>query len=288
MYDVARPLYERGVEVAEAKAADSESSVASSQLSEALAGLAGLYYAQGRYSDAEPLFRRVLEQTEKYESATSMAVIRAVSNLGTLYYYLGSYVQAKAYLERALPIAEVSDNHEMTFSIVQGLTTIYTTEGMYTEAEKLISRRDMSEHESDTAVLLNNLGMAMHQVGKHEEAEKAVRRSLEIQERVHGSEDPFAAQLRSNLARVLRALARREEAMSHVMRALRTWSGIAGPRMIMAGRAHWTLGLLLMDQGQTSKALEQIQVAIDIYGENGLDGEHEFVRAAEESRRELI
>ena len=50
-----------------------------------LNNLAGLYQAQGRYADAEPLYKRALAMREAALGPDHPDVARALSNLGLLY-----------------------------------------------------------------------------------------------------------------------------------------------------------------------------------------------------------
>ncbi|MCP4288365.1 MAG: tetratricopeptide repeat protein, partial [Gammaproteobacteria bacterium] len=68
--------------------------------------LALLYNAQGRYTDAEPLFQRALAIREKVLGPEHPAAAPSLNNLTMLYYAQGRYTDAEPLFQRALAIRE--------------------------------------------------------------------------------------------------------------------------------------------------------------------------------------
>jgi tetratricopeptide (TPR) repeat protein len=64
--------------------------------------LAALYYRTGRYSDAEPLFKRVLAIMEETRGADHPDLPLAVRNLAQLYFNQGRYAEAEPLYKRSL------------------------------------------------------------------------------------------------------------------------------------------------------------------------------------------
>ena len=73
-----------------------------------LNNLALLYYAQGRYEQALPLYQRALKITEKALGPDHPLVATGLNNLAGLYYARGRYEEALPLLQRAVSIAEKS------------------------------------------------------------------------------------------------------------------------------------------------------------------------------------
>lgn len=69
-----------------------------------LNNLAGLYRAQGRYSEAEPLFVRSLSILEQQLGATHPSVATSLNNLAALYESQGRYSEAEPLYLQALTI----------------------------------------------------------------------------------------------------------------------------------------------------------------------------------------
>src|SRR5262245_9202107 len=76
------------------------------RLATTLVNLAGVYYAQGRYADAEPLFRRALAIYEKTLGPAHPFTATALANLGAVYQAQKRYREAEPLLQRALAIRE--------------------------------------------------------------------------------------------------------------------------------------------------------------------------------------
>ena len=69
-------------------------------------GVAGLYKAQGRYGEAEPLYERALAIDEKALEPDHPDVAIDLKNLALLYWFQGRYVEVEPLCERSLAIAE--------------------------------------------------------------------------------------------------------------------------------------------------------------------------------------
>ena len=69
-----------------------------------LNNLAGLYNAQGRYAEAEPLFKRSLAIREKALGPDDSAVARSLENYGTLLRKTNRAAEAEKLEERAKAI----------------------------------------------------------------------------------------------------------------------------------------------------------------------------------------
>jgi tetratricopeptide (TPR) repeat protein len=77
---------------------------------QALENQAASLYREGRYSDAEPLYRDVLALFEQARGADSADVARVLFRLGLVYDRQGRYGQSEPVHKRALAIAETTDS----------------------------------------------------------------------------------------------------------------------------------------------------------------------------------
>ncbi len=71
-----------------------------------LNNLAGLYYNQGKYEQAEPLYQRALAIREQQLGPKHPDTAHSLNNLGLLYETQGKYAEAEPLLQRALAIYE--------------------------------------------------------------------------------------------------------------------------------------------------------------------------------------
>ena len=82
------------------------SSAPSLQRAQQLEHQATIAREQGRYSEAERLFRRALDIAERSLDPNDLAVARILNHLGVTHKYQGYYDQAEACYQRALPLLE--------------------------------------------------------------------------------------------------------------------------------------------------------------------------------------
>ena len=167
-----------------------------SRLAESLNALAGLYSAQGKYAEAEPLYKRSLAITEKALGPEYPDVATSLNNLALLYSAQGKYAEAEPLYKRSLAILEkaVGPEHAEVAVALTALAIFYEDQERYGEAEP-ISKRALairekalgSEH-PDVAQSLNGLAGIYQQLGKYEDAESLAKHSLAIREKAFGPE----------------------------------------------------------------------------------------------------
>ena len=69
-----------------------------------MSDLAEMYYAQGRYAEAEPMLRQVLAVREKKLGPNHPEVAASLNNLAALYKDQGRYAEAEPMYRRAVTI----------------------------------------------------------------------------------------------------------------------------------------------------------------------------------------
>jgi tetratricopeptide (TPR) repeat protein len=93
--------------------------------------LAHLYYAQGKYTKAEPLYRRALSLAEKASATDNADLETSLSNLAAVYDALGRYSEAAPFHRRALALREKSgrtNGHRATDGSLQNDTALATSQ----------------------------------------------------------------------------------------------------------------------------------------------------------------
>ena len=108
-----------------------------------LNNLAGLYRAQGRYAEAEPLYKRALAISEKALGPEHPDVGTSLNNLAVLYQAQGRYAEAEPLYKRALAIDEkaLGPEHPDVATSLNNLAVLYGAQGRYAEAEPLFNTR---------------------------------------------------------------------------------------------------------------------------------------------------
>jgi tetratricopeptide (TPR) repeat protein len=95
-----------------------------------------------RYSEAEPLLKRVLEIYDKTAGGEDPFTSATLRELARLYRAQGRYSEAEPLLKRSLTINEktVGDEHPETSVTLYELALLYRAQGRYNEAEPLARR----------------------------------------------------------------------------------------------------------------------------------------------------
>ena len=181
-----------------------------------LNNLAELYRAQGRYGDAEPLYRRSLGIWEKALGPDHPHVATSLNNLALQYDDQGRYGDAEPLYRRSLGIWEkaLGPDHPNVATSLTNLATLYHLQGRYGDAEPLhrrslgISEKALGPDHPDVAGSLNNLALLYQVQGRHGDAEPLYRRSLRILEKALSPDHPDVAQSLNNVAELYRAQGR--------------------------------------------------------------------------------
>ena len=129
-----------------------------------LNNLAALYYAQSRYTDAEPLYQRSLAIRENALGADHPSVAQSLSNLAALYYSQSRYAEAEPLVKRSLAISERrGPDHPEVAVKLNNLAEIYRAQGAFAEAEPpseralAIREKALGPDHPDTGLSLHNL-----------------------------------------------------------------------------------------------------------------------------------
>jgi tetratricopeptide (TPR) repeat protein len=134
------------------------------RFAQSLNNLAELYQAQGRYDEAEPMFKRALTIGEKTLGHPDVAT--SLNNLALLYQTQGRYNEAEPMLKRSLAMRE----------------------------------KTLGPEHPDVALSLNNLAGLYLDMGRYDEAEPMFKRALAINEKALGPEHPNTRVALENLS----------------------------------------------------------------------------------------
>jgi tetratricopeptide (TPR) repeat protein len=255
-YSEAVVLAQQYVELALRKHGETNTEVAS-----AIALLAILYQAQGRYAEAEPLYRRALTITEKSLGPGHRSVA-VLNNLAELYHAQGRYAEAEVLYKRGLAINEkaLGPTHSDVSNSLSNLALLYQDQGRYAEAEGLfkrslaISQKLGGLKHPALVSSLNNLAVMYQAQGRYTEAEPLYRRALEINETARGLNHPEVSVSLNNLASLFRDQRRFAEAELLYKRALDITEQSLGPDDANLGATLNNLALLYRDQDRYAEA----------------------------------
>ena len=145
-----------------------------------------LYQAQGRYADAEPLFKRALAISEKALGPDHPDVAVSLNNLADLYDDQGRYADAEPLYKRSLAIWEkaLGPDHPNVATSLNNLAALYHDQGRYADAEPLYKRslaigeKALGPDHPDVALSLNNLAALFTAQGRYADALPIVQRTI--------------------------------------------------------------------------------------------------------------
>ncbi len=179
----------------------------------------------GRYAEAEPLFRQVIE-TEKDALDQDYAII--LNNLAMLLQDAGRYAQAEPLMRQAIEIDKqvLSETHPDYVTHINNLGRLLQATGRLGEAEMLyreameINKKTDRERHPEHAAILNNLALVLKTTGRFEEAEPLYLQAIQMPKQTLGEAHPTYALRISNYSGLLIATDRFDEAEPLIRKAI--------------------------------------------------------------------
>jgi CHAT domain-containing protein/Tfp pilus assembly protein PilF len=195
---------------------------------QSLNNLAALYDNQGRYADAEPLFKRSLAIQEKAFGPDHRDVATVLNNLAALYDNQGRYAEAEPLYKRSLAIREkaLGPDHPDVANALINLAWLYDHQGRSADAEPLYKRslaiykKALGPDHPDVAQALNNLAVLYYHQGRSADAEPLYKRALAIREKALWPDHPDIATALNNLAVLYSDQGRYADALPLVRRTI--------------------------------------------------------------------
>jgi tetratricopeptide (TPR) repeat protein len=212
---------------------------ADTRLATSLRELGDVYFAQRKYDEAEPLFRRVVTVYETAQGSDHVDVAMALESLAMVVRVQRRYAEAVPLLERALAIQEKAGGPDdpIVAVFLSHLATCYQHLQKYDQAEVMLKRalevtkKAGSPNEVVVANAMTNLA-ALYSVQKHyDQAEPLYQQALECYEKAAASKlrDMSTAKVLEKYAELLLATDRPAEALKLQERAEALRAATKGP-----------------------------------------------------------
>jgi CHAT domain-containing protein/tetratricopeptide (TPR) repeat protein len=258
----------------------------------AIEDLANVYRAQGKYSEAEGLYKRALaikeealganpavgrflgsqKYTEAEDLFKTLSLLKTLDNLANVYQAQGKYTEAAGLFKRALAVKEKLPGvyRPEVGQALTNLANVYQAQGKYTEAEGLLKRawvvREQALGSTQPAVAqaLHNRALASWRQGKYSEAEGLYKRALAIRETALGANHPDVGQTLNNLALVYLDQGRYREAEELFKRALAIRETALGANHREVGQTLNNLALVYLAQAKYGEAEDLLRRALVI------------------------
>jgi tetratricopeptide (TPR) repeat protein len=229
-------------------------------------------YDQGQYSDAERIFRTVLQERERVLGPEHTDTLVARSRLENALYYQGKYAESETEARALLAVQEKKPGpeHPDTLKARNNLATTLFAQGKYAESETefraLIKLKEKVFGPEDLNTLdgRNNLAAALSMQGKDAEAEAEFRSVVKLAQKVFGAENPFTLSARSNLAQALDKERRYTEAETEDREALKLEAKVLGPEHPDTLDTRNNLTLMLVHEGKYEEAETEASQVIEL------------------------
>ncbi|NYS23999.1 tetratricopeptide repeat protein [Rhodobacteraceae bacterium 2376] len=190
------------------------------QLGAALNAHAITLQAEGRFAEAEPLYRHAVEISRETLDPRHRDLAVRLSNLAGLLVATGRYDEAESLSREALEIdrERLGSRHVNVWRSLANLAVLLRATGQLDEAKPLlrealeIGRETLGPGHPDVAHTLNNLAALLEDMSRIAEAEPLYREALEIRREALGPRHPAVAATLHNLAGLLEATGRAGEA----------------------------------------------------------------------------
>ena len=234
--------------------------------------LAGVLSDQGKYGQAEEMYRQVLGLSETVLGKEYPDTLTSMDNLAGVLSDQGKYGQAEEMYRRVLGLSEtvLGKEHPDILTSMNNLATVLSDQGKYEQAEEIhrqalgLKETVLGKEHPDTLTSMNNLATVLSNQGKYEQAEEIHRQVLGLKETVLGKEHPGTLTSMNNLATVLSDQGKYE-------RAEEIYRQVLGLRKTVLGKEHPhtltsmnNLATVLSDQGKYEQAEEMHRQALGL------------------------
>jgi CHAT domain-containing protein/tetratricopeptide (TPR) repeat protein len=233
--------------------------------------LGGLLFDQGRYREAEEIYRRALALYEGTPANEHTAA--SLQNLANVFVEEGRFADAETLYKRALAMREqvLGPNHkQVAQNLLNWGALLVDAEGRSEEAIPLYQRalsilqKVLGTENDDYAMTLNNLAAAYRNTGRPGDSEKLQLQALAIQERVLGPNNRDVALSLYNLGTYYAAQGRFEEAERLQRRSIAALESGSGPDNPYIARSLSSLGDIFEHQGKYAEAKAAFEKALSI------------------------
>ncbi len=232
--------------------------------------LAAVLQAQGRYAEAEPVFRALLADFESQGLADDPRAIYARMNLGVTLRGLARREEAEPLLRDALErrLRVNGPGHPATLEALDNAARLLFDLERFDEAEPMF--RDVldgyralgEEGEPRALQALSNLGGLLSLTNRLEEAGEMIEQAVAGQRRLRGDQHPDTGSALLNLGMLRRSQRRPAEAEPLVREAVEIRKRALGPAHARTTFAQRNLVVILNELGRWADAVEVAEAAL--------------------------
>ena len=258
-------LYDRAVEVLrESVAVERRRGENHPDLVLALRGLGRALALGGRFAEAEPVFREVLERARRLYPADHREIAISLNNHALVQHDLGDYAAAEPLYREAVELERRTASSVARSNWALLLIDLGRYDEASAAAREVLAIREKESDPVGIASILEYLAMAHQGAGRLDEAEAAARKSLALRERHLRPDDRDIARSRNVLGAVLRDRGDLDGGEALLRRALAERRRLLGPGHAEVAVSLEDLGDLLAARGLHEEAGQMFGEAIRI------------------------
>ena len=238
-----------------------------------LNNLAYIYYFQGRYEQAEPLYLEAYELRKRILGEEDPHVANSLNNLAELYKNQGRYDQAEPLYLQAHEMYQrlLGKEHLHVTSCLNNLAELYHSQGNYEQAESLYLQayeqyqRLLGKEHPYVASCLNNLAELYHSQGHYDQAEPLYQQVYELTKLILGEKHPSVVTSLNNLAGLYHSQGRYDRAEPLYLQAYELTKHILGEKHPKYANSLNNLAYIYHSQGRYQQAEPLYLQALDLY-----------------------
>jgi len=239
-------------------------------VAEALNDVAFTLRKQGRYDEAEPLYRESIALKRRLLSEDHPALATSLNNLGVMFGIAGRYEEVGPLFEEALSIrrARYGNVHPSVGSTLSNLSRLAISQedyelAMARQEEALAIYRQLydGDHPSISSVLLNQ-AQVRYQQGQYRDAERIYRDVLAMEQRLRAGDHEQLAMALNNVGASLVGQARYDDAQPVLEDALAMYQRLLGSEHAASATPMRHLGRIETARGQYAEAEQWLTHAL--------------------------
>ncbi|KAH8645449.1 hypothetical protein BX600DRAFT_478139 [Xylariales sp. PMI_506] len=225
-----------------------------------------------RYSEAEEMYRQVVELKQKIYGSDHPGALGSMNDLAIILGHQRKYVEAEEMDRKTLELREkiLGRDHPEILDSMNNLALVFKDQGKYVEAEEMIRKtlelkeKILGRDHPKILDSMSNLALVFKDQGKYVEAEEMIRKTLELMEKILGRDHPNTLISMYNLGLVLAEQRKYAEAEEILRQTLEQREKILGPEHPDTLVSMNNVGSVFQDQGKYVEAEEMIRKTLEL------------------------
>lgn len=229
-------------------------------------GMALLYQTQGRFSEAEQLWK----QSEVAAKGNFQQVLYPVNNLARHYFLWGKVADEKIYVEKAAALAKKAPPKSLAITywlfnraqLSEQLGQYKQADAQYKEALDSCQKNFGATHPY-SGLILTNMSDLYRKESRYSDAEESLRAALKIFESQYPEDHPDVCETMVRIGRVLSDEGKYDKARTIVAKALKLEEGLFGTGdNLFIARAKNCMGNIYRQDGRYQDAQTLLEAAL--------------------------